>query len=97
MTIRVFSDYVETGDVQFVDQVPSYSFFSSTDQQFRWRDLYTYGFKDNLDRGVDYPFFNSAHYPYTEIIFRLIPEGINYNDNVDGTDISFKPLIDNCE
>jgi hypothetical protein len=63
----------------------------------RWRDLYTYGFLDNLGRGVDYPFFNSAQYPYQDIIFRLIPEGINYNENLDGFDFSLKPLIDECE
>jgi hypothetical protein len=97
MTIRVFSDYVETGDVEFVDQVPEWSFYSTSDRQFRWRDLYTYGFRDNLNRGVDYPYINTAHYPFSEIIFRLIPEGINYNENLDGYDFSFKPLIDECE
>ena len=97
MTIRVFSDYVETGDVEFVDQIPEWSFYSTSDRQFRWRDLYTYGFRDNLNRGVDYPYINTAHYPFSEIIFRLIPEGINYNENLNGYDFSFKPLIDECE
>ena len=95
MTIRVFSDYVETGDIQFVDGVPSYAYFSNSDQQFRWRDLYSYGFKDNLERGVDYPFLNSAQYPFKELTFRLIPEGINYNTL--GVEIPIKPLIDECE
>jgi hypothetical protein len=27
----------------------------------------------------------------------LIPEGINYNDNLDGFDFAIKPLIDECE
>jgi len=97
MTIRVFSNYVETGDVEFVDQVPEWSFYSTSDRQFRWRDLYTYGFRDNLNRGVDYPYINTAHYPFSEIVFRLVPEGINYNENLDGYDFSFKPLIDECE
>jgi hypothetical protein len=97
MTIKVFSDYVETGDIANVDAVPNYSFFSNSDQQFRWRDLYSYGYIDSLGRGVDYPFLNSAQYPYKNTIFRLIPEGINYNSNLLGTDISFKPLIDACE
>ena len=95
MTIRVFSDYVETLGSDYVCEVPGYSFYSNTDQQFRWRDLYTYGFKDNLERGVDYPFLNSAQYPYKEVIFRLIPEGINYN--ILGMEIPFKPLFDECE
>ena len=97
MQIRVFSDYIETGDLQFIEQVPSYSFYSNSDQQFRWRDLYTYGFIDNLQRGVDYPFLNSAQYPFKETVFRLIPEGINYNADLLGIPFPFKPLIDGCE
>jgi hypothetical protein len=97
MTLRVFSDYVETGTVGQIDGIPSYAFYSSANQQFMWRDLYTYGFKDNLDRGVDYPYLNSAQYPFSEVIFRLIPEGINYNENLEGVDVSIKPLIDGCE
>ena len=97
MTIRVFSDYIETGDVGFVDEIPSWSYYSSSDQQFRWRDLYNYGFIDNLGRGVDYPFLNGAQYPYENAFFRLIPEGINYNSNLLGTGIPVKPLIDGCD
>lgn len=95
MTIRVFSDYVETAIAGQVENVPAYSFYSSSDQSFRWRDLYTYGFKDNLDRGVDYPFLNSAQYPFKEVMFRLIPEGINYNTL--GVQYPIKPLFDECE
>jgi hypothetical protein len=97
MTIRVFSDYIETGDVQFVDNIPNYAYFSNSDQQFRWRDLYGYGFIDNLNRGVDYPFLNFAQYPFKDVQFRLIPEGINYNASLLGTPFSIKPLIDGCE
>ena len=97
MQIRVFSDYIETGNLQFIDQVPSYSFYSNSDQQFRWRDLYSYGFKDNLNRGVNYPFLNSAQYPFRDTVFRLIPEGINYNADLLGIPYPYKPLIDGCE
>jgi len=92
MVIRVFSDYVETGDLVNVDQVPSWSFYSVADRGFRWRDLYTYGFIDNLGRGVDYPYLNSAQYPFSEIIFRLIPEG-SYRQ-ITGIDAPIKPYID---
>ena len=95
MTLRVFSDYIETAGVGFIDQAPSWAFYSSSDEQFRWRDLYTYGFVDNLGRGVEYPFINTAHYPFQNVVFRLIPEGINYNEVE--YDFSFKPLIDECE
>jgi hypothetical protein len=98
MTIRAFSDYIETGNANEVANVPSYAYFSQTDQQFRWRDLYTYGFKDELLIGVDYPFFNNAHYPFENTVFRLIPEGVNYNSNLTGDDsITIKPLFDECE
>jgi len=95
MTIRVFSDYIETGDVNFIEQVPSWSFYSKSDQQFRWRDIYTYGFVDSLGRGVDYPYLNMSHYPFTDVIFRLMPEGSNYS--ITGINEPIKPLIDGCE
>jgi hypothetical protein len=97
MTIRVFSDYVETGDLQFIDGIPNYAYFSNSDQQFRWRDLYGYGFIDNLNRGVDYPFLNFTQYPFKATQFRLIPEGINYNSGLLGVQYPVKPLIDGCE
>jgi hypothetical protein len=97
MVLKVFSDYIETAPLGLIDNVPSWAFYSTEDQEFRWRDIYTYGFIDNLRRGVNYPFLNSAQYPYTQVIFRLIPEGINYNDNLDGFDFAIKPLVDECE
>ena len=97
MTLKVFSDYIETGELETIDATPSWAFYSKADEQFRWRDLYTYGYIDNLGRGVDYPFMNTAQYPYSNVVFRLIPEGINYNDNLDGSDVAFKPLVDECE
>ena len=95
MTIRVFSDYIETGEANVVDQIPSWSFYSSADQQFRWRDLYTYGFIDNLGRGVNYPYLNTSHYPFADAVFRLIPEGTN--QSLTGVNEPIKPLIDKCE
>jgi len=97
MEIRVFSDYIETANVGSVDNVPSWSYFSSVDQQFRWRDIYTYGFIDQNGLGVDYPFLNSSHYPFENIVFRLIPEGANYNSTLQGINFPVKPLIDECE
>lgn len=97
MVLKVFSDYIETANLGQIDNVPSWAFYSNVDRQFRWRDIYTYGFIDNLGRGVDYPYLNSAHYPYTQVIFRLIPEGINYNENLNGFNFAIKPLIDECE
>lgn len=93
----MFSDYIETGNVGSVQNVPSWSYFSNIDQQFRWRDIYTYGFIDENGLGVDYPFLNSSHYPFGNIVFKLIPEGVNYNSTLQGINFTFKPLVDECE
>jgi len=95
MTLRVFSDYIEVANKDEVYNIPSYSYYSSADGQFRWRDLYTYGFRDNLGRGVDYPFLNNAHYPFTDVVFRLIPEYVSLEPTI--ANFSNKPLIDGCE
>jgi hypothetical protein len=78
MKLRDYSDYIETGSVNNMADVPDYSYFSTTYNALIWRDLYSYGFKDNSGNGVDHPFLNGKHYPYGNFIFRIIPEGTNY-------------------
>jgi hypothetical protein len=95
LQIRAFSDYIETAPPEGVVGVPSYSYFSTTNNQFLWRDLYSYGYIDPDNIGVNFPYLNNAHYPYREIIFRLIGEGGNYN-NINNTAVA-DPTIDNCE
>jgi hypothetical protein len=101
LTIRGFSDYIETGSAKDVVGIPNYAYFSSSQNLFMWRDIYTYGFIDNKGNGVNYPFFNNTHYPYGGYEFRIIPEGTNYiesnlsyNASIYGTG---QPIIDNCE
>jgi hypothetical protein len=106
ITLRVFSDYVEEGDKQNIVGVPDYSYYSSNYNSFLWRDLYTYGYVDPTGLGVNYPFVNGTHYPFNDIIFRIIPEGSNYiEDTISGaynnTSSIFgtitQPKKDNCE
>lgn len=97
MTIRVFSNSIETGEINTIDNIPSYSYYSRSDRKFRWRDLYTYGFVDDEGRGVDYPYLNSAHYPFSNVVFRLIPEGSNLSEGFDSLNIITKPIEDDCE
>lgn len=98
MSIRVFSSYIETAPATGVENIPNYAFYSRTDGGFRWRDLYTYGFVDDVGNGVDFPFLNTSHYPFTNVVFRLVPEGANYTEIVD-SERSFtdKPETDDCE
>ena len=99
MVIRVFSNYIEVANKNVVSEIPSWSFYSNSDQQFRWRDIYTYGFFDELGRGVDYPFLNNSQYPFENILFKLIPDnsGFNINNTISGVDIPYRPIIDGCE
>jgi hypothetical protein len=93
MSIRVYSDYIEEGDKSNVVGIPDYATYSLTNGTYRWRDIYDYGYIDDKNRGVNYPFFNGVHYPYNDIIFRLIPEGTTYSNN---TAVA-EPKKDNCE
>lgn len=93
VTIREFSNYVEEGKKNMIDGIPDYSVYSNRTNLFRWRDIYTYGYIDEKGNGVDYPFFNGVHYPYKDIIFRLIPEGTTNNNT---TSVSL-PINDDCE
>ena len=92
--LRVYSDYIETGDRETVDLVPDYAFFSKYENQWRWRDIYQYGFIDSNGNGLNNPFINGCHYPFKEIIFLLTPmkRNINLLNN-----IIFSPLTDDCE
>lgn len=93
MTIKVFSTSVNEEGYQNINLVPDYAYFSITSQTFRWRDIYPYGYKDSEGFGVDYPFLNGAHYPYSQIIFRLIGDGSNINN----PNVIAEPTIDDCE
>jgi hypothetical protein len=95
MTIRVFSDYIEEGDAQIIVGVPNYSYYSNLSNSFRWRDLYPFGYVDADGLGVDFPFLNGKHYPFLNLVFRLIPEGTQTSNQFINTIAA--PTIDECE
>jgi hypothetical protein len=92
--VRDFSPYVEVGNPEDVDYIPNYAFYSDYEGQWRWRDLYPYGFIDETGVGVDHPFLNGAHYPFKEITFLQVQpqRTLNY-----GLGVITQPLIDDCE
>src|SRR6056300_649115 len=92
--VRTFSNYVETAVEGEVDNIPNYSFYSDFDGKWRWRDLYSYGYIDEEGVGVDHPFLNNAHYPFTNIMFLQTPPRRNLNQKVTGI---IQPLNDDCE
>lgn len=104
LQLKVFSDYVETVDKNLADNVPNYAFYSKVDGQFRWRDIYSVGFFDENNNGINYPFINNSFYPFVNNVFKLFPEGYDYYEqkilkstNIDGNSLIVKPVIDECE
>jgi len=96
ITLKVFSDYIETASPGTVEEVPNYAYFSNTAKLWYWRDVYSFGFIDTEGNGVDYPFLNEAHYPFTNIVFRLYPEGASF-DITQIYSVIPDPIIDGCE
>ncbi len=94
--IKTFSNYIETAAPNTVVGIPSYAYFSENQNLWLWRDLYTYGFFDEDNRGVDFPFLNEAHYPFGNITFRLFSDESSFNPT-DFYQITVEPLIDPCE
>jgi hypothetical protein len=94
MVLRVFSDYIETAPLNQVENIPTWAYFSEQNQQFRWREPHLYGEFDELDRGTNFPYLNRAHYSFSYQIFRLIPEGSNYQEVLGGFNIPIQPIID---
>lgn len=66
--IKVYSDYIESGDPNKIANVPNYSTYFEVEKIWKWRDIYEIGFVEGTN-GVDYPFLNAAHYPRTDINF----------------------------
>ena len=67
ITIREFSNYVETGD-KFTEGIPDYA-ISLSDGRFLWRDILDIGFNESNNITLDYPFLNGAHYMYANHCF----------------------------
>jgi hypothetical protein len=93
ITIKAYSDYIEEGIADQVADIPPYSFYSNASNGFRWRDIYPYGYIDSTGIGVDYPFTNGKHYPFTSTIFRVYSEGTGVQDITQIAD----PTTDECE
>lgn len=92
--IRVFSDYLEYGNREQVENIPNYAWYSQYEETFVWRDLYTYGYIDGDGLGVDYPFINGSHYPFGNILFLQKPIK---RTNLVTTNLINEPTTDDCE
>jgi len=77
---------------EFVDE---YATFSMYEGLFRWREMLPIGFYESETNGVDYPFVNGAHYPYTNLVFDIKP--IIIDEDYRTLPILTRPTFDDCE
>lgn len=77
---------------EFVAEYATYSMYEGL---FRWRELLPIGFYESETNGVDYPFVNGAHYPYTNLIFNIRPILID-KDYTSPPTLTL-PKYDDCE
>jgi hypothetical protein len=97
ITIKVFSNLLNTIDFDSKEDIPKYAFFSKKLNKYIWRDLYDTGFFDEEGNGVNHPFINDSIYPFNYFIFKLKPEGYSYLNITTGFTQNQKPIIDDCE
>ena len=77
---------------EFVDE---YATFSMYEGLFRWREILPIGFYESETNGVDYPFVNGAHYPYTNLIFDIKP--LLIDKDYTSLPTLTRPSYDDCE
>jgi hypothetical protein len=69
--LRYFSTDIEELDYVY-DEIPTYAI--PYHNEYRWRNVNPYGFKDVTDDGVEYvdaPFVNGAHYTFSDLAIYL--------------------------
>jgi hypothetical protein len=69
MTIRIFSSYIEQGDLNTID-IPDYA-TNLGDGTYLWRSLLDIGQSDIKYGMADYPFLNGCHYLYQNYCFNV--------------------------
>jgi hypothetical protein len=78
---------------------PNWAYYSQQDGLWKWRNILLPGELEEDPGGVsinglDYPFLNGAHYPFSQILFNLTTPFKNINT----TDpVVQDPIIDDCE
>ena len=91
--LRDFADSVTGAVGQNVNTRPSWAYFSQNLNTWLWRTILEYGVFEN-GNGVDYPFLNDAHYPFSQILFLQSTPYSNINQSVA---VTAQPIKDLCE
>ena len=81
--VRELSPYTETSSSPDVDNIPQNARYFPNENLWKWRDVYDYGYIDDLGYGVDFPFMNNVHYVRNDINFYMRNEK-SYKHKADG-------------
>jgi hypothetical protein len=81
--VRELSPYTETSTSPDVDNIPQNARYFPNENLWKWRDVYDYGYIDDLGYGVDFPFMNNVHYVRNDINFYMRNEK-SYKHKADG-------------
>ena len=77
------------------EYAPQHAIYSTYEELWRWKEILPIGFYESETNGVDYPFVNGCHYPYTNIFFNIYP--IIVDKDYGPTQIVTLPISDDCE
>jgi hypothetical protein len=87
--LKELSPYIESSKVNnplnttVIFNMPDNAIYDTTDQVWRWRDVYDDGYIDPDGFGTNFPFINGNHYVKTNINFYLRNERY-YNNKQNG-------------
>ena len=73
---------------------PTWAYYSEYNKNWIWRNILLPGEIEDDENGVNYPFLNGSHYPYSNFTFLLTTPFVNINTTVP---VIKEPLKDNCE
>ena len=73
---------------------PTWAYYSEYNKNWIWRNILLPGEIEDDGNGVNYPFLNGSHYPYSNFTFLLTTPFVNINTTVP---VIKEPLKDNCE
>ena len=91
--LRQLSPYIESSVTNDIYNLPENTIYDPYENIWRWRDIYTHGFIDDLGYGTNFPFLNGHHYVMNPIEFYLRNEKY-YLNKADGV-IDFDDTINN--
>ena len=92
--LKLYSNEISVAFDNQTTIIPNWAYFSQSDNLWKWRNILEPGEIEDDINGLNYPFLNGAHYPFTQFTFRLTTPFRNTNITVP---VLIDPISDDCE